>query len=105
MNLFKRNKKDNISEKADLDVKSDFLGSKDENIAKLANSLYKSVSYKETFIRGLINGIAAAIGATLVAGILLGLLSTVIDRADNIPIIDDIIEKSGLKDILDKTND
>lgn len=56
----------------------------------------------KVFIRGLVTGIATALGATIVAGLLIGILARTIDSFHDVPILSDIIESIQLEELLRK---
>lgn len=74
----------------------------ENNLSELNENIGKQVSYKETFIRGLITGASTAIGATIIGGIMLALIAGILNQARSFPFIDNIIEHSALKDLVDE---
>lgn len=65
---------------------------KNQILKEINQGLKIQNSRKEVFIRGLIGGVATAIGATIIAGVLLGILSAVAKNYD-IPALEQIIKK------------
>ncbi len=73
-------------------------------LEKLNSNLQKEVSPVRRFIMAVIQGVGTIIGATIVAGIVLGVLSETVDSVDDIPILNKILDSEDLKDIVNKDN-
>lgn len=71
-------------------------------IKKLTAQLKLLTSKKQTFARGLITGIATALGATIIAGIFIAILGRVVNSVEDVPLLRDLIETINLKDLVDK---
>ncbi len=61
---------------------------------KYAHELEKLTSFKRNFLLSIVKGVGTAIGATLIAGIVLSIFFSVIDTVDDVPIIKDIIKST-----------
>lgn len=72
-----------------------------ETLNEINEKLEKRVSLLENFKVGIVRGLGTAIGATIVAGIALALLSRVIDQVEDVPIIDDFVERTNLEESID----
>jgi hypothetical protein len=58
-----------------------------KNLHSLKVSVDRSVSFKRTFLLGIVRGIGVVIGATLLAGLVLGWLASTFDTASSIPFV------------------
>lgn len=58
-----------------------------ESITSLRESIDRSNSLKWAFLLGAVRGIGAVIGATLLAGIVLGVASYMFDQVSDIPLV------------------
>ena len=74
----------------------------DHELRRLNDNLRKQNSLKEGFKRGLVHGLGAALGASIVAAVALAILAKVINTVDNVPFVEDIIEKSQVKDAVSR---
>jgi len=72
-----------------------------KSIQKLNKSLERSTSFKYVFLRGIINGLATAIGATIVAGAILSILSRTIDSVDDVPVLGEFIEAIKIREVIE----
>lgn len=73
-----------------------------KQMTELNEKLDQLLSYKQVFIRGIIRGVAIAIGTTIVAAIILSVLGALFDPFDNLPILRDIVqtvEKTSLSNV------
>lgn len=59
-------------------------------------------SKKQTFIRGIYRGVGAAIGATVIAAIVLSALSFSIEKLEEVPVLDTLIETFNLNNGLNQ---
>ncbi len=59
-------------------------------------------SKKQTFIRGIYRGVGAAIGATVIAAIVLSALSFSIEKLEEVPVLDTLIETFNLNNSLNQ---
>jgi hypothetical protein len=75
-----------------------------ELLQAINKNLEKSVSFKRTFIKGLINGVSTLLGATILGTLALATLSIVYNSVEEIPVIGDIIEKTPLEESINKNN-
>lgn len=66
------------------------LNSKLTELNKLTRA---QVSMSKVFIRGLVTGAGTAIGATIIAGILLAALGTVLRSSQSVPLFDSLIKE------------
>lgn len=72
-----------------------------EKIKGLEKEMQKQRSWKRIISRAIINGIFASFGATIIFAIILIIFSQLIKSADQIPIINDIIDRTKLEKIID----
>jgi uncharacterized protein (DUF697 family) len=63
-----------------------------QNLEKVVRGLKQQNSMVLTFARGIVVGLGTAIGASIVAGLLISLLNITVDTLDDIPFLDSIIE-------------
>ena len=61
-----------------------------EQIRKLNARLYKQTTPKYVFFHALLAGIGSAVGATIIAGIVIGLLAQTIHTIEDVPIVGNI---------------
>jgi uncharacterized membrane protein YciS (DUF1049 family) len=71
------------------------------NLKDIEKYLRRIGSYRHRFLMGIVNGFGVAIGATIVAGVFFTIASVTIDKAEDIPIIGEWIERSDVKDVVD----
>lgn len=69
-----------------------------KELRHLNKQLAERNSKKQTFIHGIYRGLGAAIGATVIAAIVLSALSFSIDKLENVPVLDTLIEKFNLNE-------
>lgn len=75
-----------------------------QEIASLNNNLRKLNGYnkkRNVMLRGLLNGIFTAIGATLGFALFLIIFSRILHGAERIPFLDELIEKTKLNQIIE----
>jgi hypothetical protein len=63
-----------------------------EKLEKIELQLKKQNSFIQTFYKAVIAGIGTAIGVTIMGGIVISILNSVITSVNDIPIINKIIE-------------
>lgn len=63
-----------------------------KRLAALNKYLEKLTDPKKIFLFGILRGVGAAIGATLVAGILFWILTRLFNTVDDVPVLKDFIE-------------
>ncbi|MCA9346215.1 hypothetical protein KC960_01870 [Candidatus Saccharibacteria bacterium] len=73
-----------------------------KELRRLNRQLADRNSKKQTFIRGIYRGVGAAIGATVIAAIVLSALSFSIEKLENVPVLDTLIEKFNLNEGLEQ---
>lgn len=79
--------------------KQESIGEKNlRELKKLNKQLAERNSKKQTFIRGIYRGVGAAIGATVIAAIVFSALSFSIEKLENVPVLDTLIEKFNLNE-------
>jgi hypothetical protein len=61
-----------------------------ENIEKLSGKVSKLSSFRVTFLRGILFGLGSAIGAGLIAAILVGAFNWFIHSFDGVPVLKNI---------------
>ncbi len=63
-----------------------------QNLEKVVRGLKQQNSMVLAFARGILMGLGTAIGATIVAGLVITLLNITVDTLDDIPFLDSVIE-------------
>lgn len=66
--------------------------SENDYLKNIDYKLTKLTSFKHVFLRGIINGLGTFIGATIVAAVLLAVLSRFIDSVEDVEVIQDIVD-------------
>lgn len=64
--------------------------------------LVKETKFKRVFLRGIVNGLATAFGATIVFAILLFIVARIISGIGTLPIINDFLEATRLDILIEK---
>lgn len=72
-----------------------------KKINGIERELVKQRSLKRLIPRAMLNGIFASFGATFIFALILIILSQLIKGADQIPLLNDIIERTKLEEIID----
>jgi len=76
-----------------------------KEIEKITDRVEKSNSFSRTIMKGLIYGAATAIGATIIAAIVITILSKTINTVTDIPIVGnivgDLMERTKIDSILE----
>lgn len=72
---------------------------------RIENELAKQRSFKRQAIRAILTGVFGSFGATIVFAIILIVLANMIKSAEQIPILNEIIERTKLEQIVDNYND
>lgn len=72
----------------------------DKHLADIDKKLTKLLSKRQVFLRGMIRGLGFAIGAGVVAAVALSILAWILNTIGHIPILDQIIESSNIKDTI-----
>ena len=77
-----------------------------KEIEKITDRVEKSNSFSRTIMKGLIYGAATAIGATIIAAIVITILSKTINTVTDIPVVGDsignLLEQTKINSILEK---
>ena len=76
-----------------------------KKINKMERDMAKQRSLKVLIPRAILNGIFASFGATVIFALILIVLSQLIKGADQIPLLNDIIERTKLEQIIDSQRD
>lgn len=63
------------------------------NIKELDKDIVKANSFYRVFLRGVLWGVGTALGATIVAAIVITLLSKIINSMNYIPVLRDLVQK------------
>ncbi len=71
-------------------------------LQNISNRLGKLTSIRWNFMMSLLQGVATALGATVVAAVVLTLLGWFLERANEVPILDTVIERSGVERSLEQ---
>lgn len=74
-------------------------------IDNLQEDIDKFTSWKRQIPQSIGRGILASFGATIVFAVILIILSQLIQSAEQVPILNDLIEKSKLEKVVDAYND
>lgn len=61
-----------------------------ENLIRLNENLERQLSFKFIILKGAVYGLGTAVGATIIAGVVLSLLASTFDRADDIPLLPEV---------------
>ena len=64
-----------------------------QNIEKLIVVMKRANSFHYVFLRGILWGLGSAIGATVVAVIIIAILSSIIQSINDVPILNNIINR------------
>jgi hypothetical protein len=72
-----------------------------KNLAKISRSLTKKTSYKHNFTMSIVTGIGAAIGATIVFGIIITLMSQVMVKSADYPKLNELFNALGLPTVVE----
>jgi len=75
-----------------------------ELLRSIDKKLAKQTSKKDNFKLGIIRGVGTAIGATVIATIALTIAAKVIDSVDDVPIIEDIIDRTNIDEAVEVNN-
>ena len=80
-----------------------FVMKKDKNelLQDIDEKLYKLTSIRWNIGMSLLRGVATAIGATVVAAIVLAWLNWFLETANEVPVLDTLIERSGIQRTLE----
>lgn len=73
-----------------MEIKKDELAI---NIKKLDKDIVKTNSFNQVFMRGVLWGVGTTLGTTIVAAIVITLLSRIFNSFDYIPILKDFVQK------------
>lgn len=73
------------------------------NLVKVAKQLEKANSFKLLFIRGIIMGVGTAIGATIIAGIVIAMLVKFLNVAESFPILNDLLKQSNIQEMIESS--
>ena len=74
----------------------------DESIDELHDTIEKTNSLRYNFFRGMVSGTGTAIGASIIAAILIGLLVWSVRAAEGVPFFKKLIDASGINTLLQK---
>lgn len=81
----------------DLETKLETISN---HLAKLDTSIQKKLSFKRNFLLSIVKGVGYAIGATLIAGIVIAILSWSISSIQDVPILNKILTASDIEQTL-----
>ena len=74
----------------------------EQKLKAINDKLENLTSLRQEFKRGVVRGLGAAIGASIIAAVVLAGLSQIINTVDDVPIVEDIIEKTRVKKAVDE---
>ncbi len=72
-----------------------------KNLERLTKNIEKQNSFKRSLFMGMLQGVGNVIGATIIAGILLIVLSKFIHSAEQIPLLGIFIKTSNIEASID----
>jgi hypothetical protein len=72
-----------------------------KNLAIISKSLAKRTSFKYSFAMSILTGVGAAIGATIIFGLVISMTSQVISNSEGRPLLSKIIEVFNLQTVVD----
>ncbi|MDD3647510.1 MAG: DUF5665 domain-containing protein [Candidatus Dojkabacteria bacterium] len=73
-----------------------------KNMKKLEETIDRSVSLKWNLLKGIVNGVGYAIGATIIFGILIAILSKTINTVEDIPVLNTILENIRIEGVIEE---
>jgi hypothetical protein len=73
-----------------------------DRLEKIDRKLKSLTSYRDIFLKGIVTGVGTFIGATIVVGLLFGVLSQVFDFAGQIEVINEILDQTDIENIVDE---
>lgn len=62
----------------------------------LNNNLRKQLSFKRNFLMSMLNGVGYAIGATLIAGVVIAILSASIRSIQDVPVLKNLLTQETI---------
>lgn len=71
-----------------------------EQLQSLTKYLEKLTDPKKIFLFGVIRGLGAAVGATIVAGLIFWLMSRVFTTVEDVPVLKDLVE--NFRDVVNR---
>ncbi len=77
---------------------------KESDVTRLTELMEKRVSFWHNFLMGIVNGVGSVIGATLIGGVVVGLILSNIDKLEEIPFLDELINPSEVEELLEVKN-
>lgn len=69
-----------------------------KTIEEINEKLSRMISFRFIFFKGIINGLATFLGATIVAAFVLAVLSRFIDSVEDVPVLEDVVDSVELSD-------
>ena len=70
----------------------------------LLHKIYKRLdnltSFKQTFFRGVVAGLGSALGATIILALVIGILLRIIQTAEKIPFLGEVVEKIDFEKVV-----
>ena len=72
-----------------------------KHLAKISKALTKKTSYKHNFTMSMVSGIGASIGAIIVFGIIITLMSQVMVKSVNYPRLNQLFNTLGLPTVIE----
>ena len=72
-----------------------------ESVQILNKHLERTISLKMVFLRGIVNGIAYAIGATIVAGLVVTILWHFLQSVETLPFFNKLIDLEAIQEALE----
>lgn len=70
-----------------------------KNLEELNKRIEKQNSLKFIILRGIVYGVSTVIGASIVAGIVISILSATIDSVEEVPILNTIVEEIPVEEV------
>jgi len=72
----------------------------EKTLKQINSNLSKINSYKRSFAKGLVTGLGTALGATIVTGIIFSILASTLSKAENIPLLNNIIKDININNFV-----
>lgn len=72
----------------------------DTQLTKLNHNLSKQLSFKRNLLMSIVSGVGYALGASLIAGLVIAILSWSIDSIQDVPVLNKIFSSQELQQTL-----
>lgn len=71
-------------------------------LKQIDKKLFRLTSLRWNIIMGLLRGVSTVLGATLVAAVVFTILARMISSVNNLPVLNQLIENSGIEAVLEQ---